>query len=89
MNILYTKRFSKDLDAIRHESKIKKRLLDLIGQIKKVNVLSDITGVKKIEGYQSYFRIRIGDYRLGVKATGNSVEMIRFLHRKEIYRRFP
>ncbi len=89
MNILYTERFSKDLDAIRHESKIKKRLLDLIGQIKKVNVLSDITGVKKIEGYQSYFRIRIDDYRLGVKATGNSFEMIRFLYRKEIYRRFP
>ena len=89
MNILYAKRFSKDIDAIRHETKIKKRLLDLVGQIKKVDILSDISGVKKIEGYPGYFRIRIGDYRLGLKVTGNSVEMIRFLHRKEIYRRFP
>jgi len=47
MNILYTKRFSKDLDAIRHESGIKKRLLNLIGQIQKVDVLSDIPDVKK------------------------------------------
>jgi mRNA interferase RelE/StbE len=88
MNILYAKSFSKDIDAIRHEKRIKERLLDLIGQIKKVDVLSDISGVKKIEGYTGYFRIRVGDYRLGFKLTANRVEMIRFLHRKEIYRRF-
>ena len=89
MNILYAKRFSKDLDAISHESKIKKRLLDLIEQIKRVDVLSDMSGLKKIEGYPGYFRIRVGDYRLGIKVTENDIEMIRFLHRKEIYRRFP
>jgi len=89
VNILYAKRFNNDLDAIRHESKIKKRLLDLIGQIKRVDVLSDISGVKKIEGYPGYFRIRVGDYRLGIKVTEKDIEMIRFLHRKEIYRRFP
>jgi Txe/YoeB family toxin of Txe-Axe toxin-antitoxin module len=38
MNILYAKRFSKDLDAISHESKIKKRLLDLIEQIKRRDI---------------------------------------------------
>jgi mRNA interferase RelE/StbE len=62
---------------------------DLIGQIKKADILSGISGVKRIEGYPGYFRIRIGDYRLGVKLTENQIEIIRFLHRKEIYRRFP
>jgi len=89
MNILYTKSFSKDLDTIRHESKIKERLLALIGQIKRVDTLSDISGVKKMEGYPGYFRIRVGDYRLGIKVAEKDIEMIRFLHRKEIYRRFP
>jgi mRNA interferase RelE/StbE len=60
MNILYANRFSKDLDAIRHESNIKKRLLNLIEQIKEAEALTDISGVKKIEGYPGYFRIRIG-----------------------------
>jgi mRNA interferase RelE/StbE len=78
-----------DLDAISHESKIKKRLLDLIEQINIADDLSNISGLKKIEGYPGYFRIRIGDYRLGIKVTENVIEMIRFLHRKEIYRRFP
>jgi len=47
MNIRYAKRFSKDLDAISHESKIKKRLLDLIEQIKRVDVLSKFIGSQK------------------------------------------
>ena len=89
MNILFTKSFSKDLDAIRHESKVKERLLDLIGQIKRIDTLSDISGVKKMEGSPGYFRVRVGDYRLGIKVIENDIEMIRFLHRKEIYRRFP
>jgi mRNA interferase RelE/StbE len=89
MNILYTKKFGKDLDAIENRDNIKKRLLGLIEQIKQVDFLSEIHGVRKIEGFPNYFRIRVGDFRLGVKVTENGLEMIRFLHRKEIYRRFP
>ncbi|WP_435549908.1 type II toxin-antitoxin system RelE family toxin [Desulfobacterium sp. N47] len=89
MNILYGKRFSKDLDAIRNESKIRKRVRELIEEIKKAGSLADIKDVKKIEGYAEYFRIKIGNYRLGIKRKQNNVELIRFLHRKEIYRRFP
>ncbi len=89
MNILYGKRFSKDLDAIQNEPKVRKRLLEFIKKIKEINSLRDFKGIKKIEGYLGYFRIKVGDYRLGIKLTQNRVELIRFLHRKEIYRRFP
>ncbi len=89
MELLYGKRFSKDLDAIRHESKVKADLLKLIEKIRAVDSLTDLKGVRKIEGYQGYFRIKVADYRLGIKLRQNRVELIRFLHRKEIYRRFP
>ena len=89
MDILYAKKFDSDLVSISNEPKIKKRLLDLIEQIKKADVLSEISGVKKIQGYSEYYRIRLGDYRLGIKLADNQIEMIRFLHRKDIYRRFP
>ena len=89
MEILYGKRFSKDIDAILHEKKVKQRLLETIENIKEANTLAGIMGVRKIEGYQDYFRIKTGNYRLGIKLTKNRVELIRFLHRKEIYRRFP
>jgi len=89
MKLLYGKRFSKDLDAIRHEAKVKKKLLELIEQIKETDSLANLKSVRKIEGYQNYFRIKVGNYRLGIKLTKKRIELIRFLHRKEIYRRFP
>ena len=89
MELLYGKRFSKDLDAIRDELKIKADLLKLIGKIRAADSLADLKGVRKIEGYQGYFRIKVEDYRLGIKLRQNRVELIRFLHRKDIYRRFP
>ena len=89
MELLYGKRFSKDLDAIGHESKIKADLLKLIEKIREAVSLADLKDVRKIEGYQGYFRIKVADYRLGIKLRQNRVELIRFLHRKDIYRRFP
>jgi mRNA interferase RelE/StbE len=89
VDILYGKRFVKDLDAIQNEPRVRKRLLELIKKIKEINSLKDLKGVKKIEGYSDYFRVSVGDYRLGIKLGQNRLELIRFLHRKEIYRRFP
>jgi len=89
MELLYGKTFSKDLDAIRHETKIKEQLLKLIELIRAAESLTDLKGLRKIEGYQAYFRIKVADYRLGIKVEQNTVELIRFLHRKDIYRRFP
>ena len=89
MKILYGKKFNKDIDAIRHDPKTKKRLGELIDKLKEADSISQIQGVKKIAGCEIYYRIRLSDYRIGLKYHGNNVEMIRFLHRKEIYRRFP
>ncbi len=68
---------------------MKETLLELIERLKAADSLSDLKDVRKIEGYQGYFRIKVGDYRLGMKAEKNMIELIRFLHRKDIYRRFP
>jgi mRNA interferase RelE/StbE len=89
VEILYSKTFGKDLESIAHNPGIKKRLLKLIETWKTMGSLDELHGLKKIEGYTSYYRLRLGDYRLGIKVSGDSVELIRFLHRKDIYRRFP
>ena len=89
MELLYAKRFSKDVDRIQKEPRARKALLKAIETIKEASSLGEIKGVKKIEGYQDYYRIKIGEYRLGMKIAKNTVELIRFLHRKDIYRRFP
>jgi len=35
-----------------------------------------------------YYRIRIGNYRMGINLENESVVFIRFLHRREIYSYF-
>lgn len=89
MKILYTKRFSKDIDNIGHDLKLKKRVLKLLEQLKQIESLDELGDVRKIQGYDTYYRIRVGDHRLGMKFSKNCIEMLRFLHRKDIYRHFP
>jgi mRNA interferase RelE/StbE len=89
MQLLYAKRFSKDIDAIQNDSEVKKNLLETIERLKHAESLTELNGVRKMEGYSQYYRIKIGEYRLGIKLNNNVLELIRFLHRKDIYRRFP
>jgi mRNA interferase RelE/StbE len=89
LKILYAKALVKDLEAVSCNPAVKKRLLKLIEKLKTIDTLDELHHIKKIESYDCYYRLRIGDYRLGLKLSGNTLELIRFLHRRDIYRRFP
>lgn len=80
--------FLKDLKKVK-SGKIKQQLLDVITQVEISNNLSEIAHVKKLHGVESYYRIRVGEYRLGLKVENNIVIFVRFLDRKDIYRYFP
>lgn len=45
--------------------------------------------IKPIKGFKNYFRIKLGDYRIGFKTTDGGVEFMRVKHRKDIYKHFP
>lgn len=45
--------------------------------------------IEKMKGYHNYYKIRFGDYRVGIKVVGDRVILERALHRKDIYRYFP
>jgi len=45
--------------------------------------------IRKLRGFEKDYRIRIGDYRLGLIIDNQIVEFIRCLHRKDIYKYFP
>ncbi|MDP2208606.1 MAG: type II toxin-antitoxin system RelE/ParE family toxin [Bacteroidota bacterium] len=88
MIIEYRDSFKKDLLKIK-ETKLFTKIIFLIEQIKKTRSIEDISNIKKLKGYKNYYRIRLGDYRIGIIVTNKHVIMIRILHRKEIYRYFP
>ena len=48
-----------------------------------------ISQLKKLKGYKQYYRIRIGDYRIGIKIEAEIVIFVDIDHRKNIYRIFP
>lgn len=48
-----------------------------------------IPNLKKLSGSGPYFRIRIGDYRVGLRIEADLVTFIRVLPRRDIYRYFP
>ena len=66
-----------------------KRVQAAIEELESVQQLSELANVKKMSGAGNFYRIRIGDYRLGIVLEGDTVELVRCLHRRDIYRYFP
>lgn len=60
-----------------------------IENVKISTAVHNINGIKKLKGHKNCFRIRIGEYRIGLYLDGKIIEFVRFLNRKEIYKYFP
>ncbi len=46
--------------------------------------------MKKMEGHKKFYRIRIGDYRIGIELEEDTtLRFIIIADRKEIYKKFP
>lgn len=88
MVVVVTNYFNKDISKLR-DKKLISNLKSVLQKIETAKTFSEITNLKKMEGTNNYFRIRIGDYRLGIFTDRNTIYIVRFLHRKEIYRYFP
>jgi mRNA interferase RelE/StbE len=88
MIVKIDKSFVKDINRIK-DNRLRNHISDCINQVEKADSLKQVVSLKKITGETHYYRIRLGEYRIGIKVSGNSVIFIRALHRKEIYRYFP
>ena len=88
MIIKIDKSFEKDVKSINSQL-TNKTLIKIINELQTANKISDISNLKKIQGTNNYYRIRIGDYRLGMIIIKTEIQLIRLLHRKDIYRYFP
>jgi mRNA interferase RelE/StbE len=71
------------------EKVILNRVEQVIENVKDADDLQDILHLGKLSGYDSFYRIRIGDFRIGVEVVGEEIVFVRMLHRKDIYRYFP
>ncbi len=88
MNIEFKKSFLKELKKLKNKS-LKANVAECILQVESAKNLSQIKNLKKLTGYDVYYRIRVGDYRIGIKIEKDVVFFVVFEHRKSIYQGFP
>ena len=87
MNIEIRKSFQKD--ALKLPAPIQVQLGKLIEILSRAKKLSELPSCKKLTGFKNAYRIRLGEYRIGFVFENETVELVRILGRKEIYRYFP
>ena len=89
MIVKFDKSFSKALDKIKDKS-VLKRIESVIQKVEEAEALENISNSRKLIGFTVYYRIKIGDYRLGFELINpNEIRLITILHRKDIYKKFP
>lgn len=88
MKVKYYQTFIKDLDNIERDKD--RRIIErAINQLEDIPHIRELPNVKKLQGTDSAYRIRAGNYRIGFFLSGNRIEVARVAHRKDIYDLFP
>jgi len=85
----FTKSFAKDLKRYQRDKKLLRRIHETILEIEGADNISNIKSLKKLKAGGSFYRIRLGNYRMGLIIEVETVTFVRVLHRSEIYRYFP
>ena len=88
MKVDFKKSFLKEVKKLRNKS-LKDDIADVIIQVESADNITQIKNLKKLSGYDIYYRIRVGDYRIGIKVEREVVHFVVVEHRKNIYRNSP
>ena len=88
MKVRFKESFARDLKTLKDKTLLG-RIRTLIEDVEKANTLADIAGLKKLRGGGTYYRVRLGDYRIGLALEEDVIVFVRALHRREVYRYFP
>jgi mRNA interferase RelE/StbE len=88
VKVKFESKFAKDLRNIR-DDKLLAKIKEIIIECKTAQSLNELKNVKKLQGYDTFYRIRIGDYRMGIEVLNDELIFTRFLHRKDVYKYFP
>jgi mRNA interferase RelE/StbE len=88
VTVRFKESFVRDLRTIKDKGLLT-RVRELIELVEQAQHPGQVVNLKKLRGGGNYYRIRVGDYRIGLTVEGDAVTFVRFLHRKDIYKYFP
>ncbi len=88
MKVEYSKQSLKDLAVI--PSKLRTPIENFIfNELPNTYGISESKKIEMLKGYKNFYKVRMGNYRVGIYKEGNTLIIKRILHRKEIYKYFP
>ncbi|MCP4670375.1 MAG: type II toxin-antitoxin system RelE/ParE family toxin [Desulfobacula sp.] len=85
----FKKSFAKDLKKRKTDKALMERVQTIIQETEEAQDIHSIRNLKKLKAQGNHYRIRIGDYRLGIIIEDNTISFVRCLHRSDVYRYFP
>ena len=87
MKVQFSKDFAKALERV--PEKVRKSVVSVINKVIDCSTIFEIPNCKKIESFNSVYRIRIGDYRaffvLHIQIEGDTVKFEYLVSRGEAY----
>lgn len=89
LKVQYRQAFLKDLKQLKSSTSYQRIYEVAFTTLAAINTLEEIPDIKAMKGYSGRYRIRIGDYRIGIEVNDDFIEVMRVLHRREFYRYFP
>ena len=86
----FKKSFLKDIKKIK-DKVLLAEIEQAILSVEDAATMQDIPRLKKLKGNKKgiYYRIKVGDYRIGVAIENETVTFAAFDDRKDIYKFFP
>ena len=88
MKVSFDKSFHKRIVKIKDKAVLEKIKFAILSVESAENV-QQIANIKKMEGFKTYYRLRVGDYRIGLELKKDTFSFITIADRKDIYKIFP
>ncbi|MCX7087946.1 MAG: hypothetical protein NTV00_07830 [Methylococcales bacterium] len=88
MKVCYSKKFLKQLVGIPSDSRSKIEAF-VFNDIVTAMSIAELGKIEKMQGYDGFYKVRFGQYRLGLVFENGVITVKTVMHRKEIYKFFP
>ena len=81
--------FIRDMRRIRNTD-MRRRVERKLAELQNAENITEVSQVSRVKSEaRRRYRVRVGDYRIGVTLEGDMAILDRILPRDDIYRRFP
>ena len=88
MNLEPSPHFNRDLKRIQ-DMDLRRTISREIEELGAASSITEVSDLRPMTGWEDHCRIGLGDHRLGLKVSSDTVILLRFGLRRDFYRGFP